>query len=106
MKRANGTGSIVKLSGNRRRPWAVRIPYHTQRGRVRQRYLPTTPRPATPRPRWMSGAAPTPPLPPRSSTTPLQQVYDLWSSLEYPRLGPASVSSPPGRMGQSLRPGR
>lgn len=39
MKRANGTGSIVKLSGNRRRPWAVRIPYRTQRGRIRQRYL-------------------------------------------------------------------
>ena len=33
MKRANGTGSIVKLSGNRRRPWAVRIPLPHPAGR-------------------------------------------------------------------------
>ena len=39
MRRANGTGSVVKLSGNRRRPWAVRIPVRDSRGRVRQRYL-------------------------------------------------------------------
>ena len=39
MRRANGTGSIVKLPGARRRPWAVRVPYRTQRGRVRQKYL-------------------------------------------------------------------
>ena len=25
MKNANGTGSIIKLSGNRRRPYAVKI---------------------------------------------------------------------------------
>lgn len=25
MKRANGAGSVVKLSGNRRRPWAVKV---------------------------------------------------------------------------------
>lgn len=27
MKRANGTGNIVKLPGNRRKPWAVRVSY-------------------------------------------------------------------------------
>ena len=26
MKRANGTGSIVKLSGRRRKPWVARLP--------------------------------------------------------------------------------
>lgn len=28
MRRANGTGSIVKLSGNRRRPYLVKIDLH------------------------------------------------------------------------------
>lgn len=27
MKRANGTGNIVKLPGNRRKPWVVRVSY-------------------------------------------------------------------------------
>ncbi len=26
MKRANGTGSVVKLSGNRRNPWYAKAP--------------------------------------------------------------------------------
>ena len=39
MKRANGTGSVVKLPGNRRAPWAVKVPVRDRRGRVRQRYL-------------------------------------------------------------------
>lgn len=39
MKRANGTGSIVKLPGNRRKPWAVRVPARNERGRIRQHYL-------------------------------------------------------------------
>ena len=39
MKRANGTGTLVKLSGNRRRPYAVRVPGRNERGRVIQRTL-------------------------------------------------------------------
>ena len=39
MKRANGTGSIVKLPGNRRKPWDVRVPARNERGRIRQHYL-------------------------------------------------------------------
>ena len=93
MKRANGTGSIVKLSGNRRRPWAVRIPYRTQRGRVRQRYLSYHAKASDAQAaldEWCrTHSAPAT----EAIDYTLQQVYDLWSSREYPRLGPASVSS-------------
>ena len=93
MKRANGTGSVVKLPGSRRRPWAVKIPYHTQRGRVRQRYLSYHERASEAQAaldEWC-----------RTHTAPetevsgytLQQVYDLWSAREYPRLGKSSVMS-------------
>ncbi|MFQ9917460.1 MAG: hypothetical protein ACLRWQ_14705 [Flavonifractor plautii] len=36
MRRANGTGSIVKLSGNRRRPYLVKISARDKDGYVRQ----------------------------------------------------------------------
>lgn len=36
MRRANGTGSIVKLSGNRRRPYIVKISARDKDGYVRQ----------------------------------------------------------------------
>lgn len=39
MKRANGTGTVVKLSGNRRRPYAVHVPGRDARGRAIQRTL-------------------------------------------------------------------
>ena len=39
MKRANGTGSIVKLSGNRRRPYCVRIAERDSHGHIIQRTI-------------------------------------------------------------------
>lgn len=40
MKRANGTGTICKLYGNRRRPWAVKLPNgFTEKGIVKYKYL-------------------------------------------------------------------
>ena len=36
MKRANGTGTVVKLSGNRSRPYCVRISQRDKRGYVIQ----------------------------------------------------------------------
>mgnify|MGYP001152927655 FL=1 len=36
MRRANGTGSVVKLSGNRRRPYLVKISARDKDGYVRQ----------------------------------------------------------------------
>ena len=37
MKRANGSGSIVKLSGNRRRPYMVRVSARDEYGHIVQR---------------------------------------------------------------------
>jgi integrase len=37
MKRANGTGNIVKLPGNRRKPWAVRVSYWEMEDGARKR---------------------------------------------------------------------
>lgn len=39
MKRANGTGSVVKLSGSRRRPWAVKVSGRNKYGHVIQRIV-------------------------------------------------------------------
>lgn len=39
MKRANGTGSVVKLSGNRRRPYAVKVSGRNKYGQVMQKIL-------------------------------------------------------------------
>ena len=39
MRRANGTGTITRLPGERRRPYAVRVPDVDRRGHVVQRYL-------------------------------------------------------------------
>lgn len=93
MRRANGTGSVVKLSGSRRRPWAVRVSYRNERGRVRQRYLSYHAKAAEAQAaldEWFRTHG-------QIDLTPTDytfgQVYDLWCSREYPRLGPASVSS-------------
>lgn len=39
MKRANGTGTVVKLSGNRRRPYTVRVSGRDRFGRLTQATL-------------------------------------------------------------------
>ena len=39
MKRANGSGSVVKLSGNRRRPYMVRVSARDEYGHIVQRAL-------------------------------------------------------------------
>lgn len=96
MRRANGTGSIVKLSGNRRRPYLVKISTRDKDGYVRQvalsyhaklqeaqEALEAYNRKAT------AGQAPRADM---LSWT-VGQVYAAWSAREYPRLGLASVTS-------------
>jgi integrase len=40
MKRANGTGTICKLQGNRRKPWAVKLPNgFSEKGNCKYKYL-------------------------------------------------------------------
>ncbi len=93
MRRANGTGSVVKLPGNRRRPWAVKVPYRTQRGRVRQKYLGYYEKAVHAQQAlddWCRAHAS---LPTEPEDYTIQQIYDLWSAREYPRIGPASATS-------------
>lgn len=40
MKRANGTGTVIKLSGNRRKPWMVKVPEYNEDGSFTGRQIP------------------------------------------------------------------
>lgn len=40
MKRANGTGTVVKLSENRRKPWIVKVPEYNEYGSFTGRQIP------------------------------------------------------------------
>lgn len=96
MKRANGTGTIVKLSGNRRRPCAVRIPSRDRFGRVCQvplGYYATNREALAALDEYnrLSAAGRAPEADKLSMT--VQQVYDAWSAREYKRLKPPSVTS-------------
>lgn len=92
MKRANGTGSIVKLGGNRRKPWAVRVPARNERGRVRQHYLSYHAKAADAQAaldEWCR----THQAPEESAANwTLQQVYDAWSATHFPKIGKKAVS--------------
>ena len=91
MRRANGSGSVVKLPGNRRRPWAVRIPVRDSRGRVRQRYLSYHAKAAEAQAAldaWVRDHQG-----PQPGGDTLGEIYERWSARAYPRLKPASVAS-------------
>lgn len=96
MRRANGTGSVVKLSGNRRRPYVVRVSYRDKYGTLKQQSLSYHAKAAEAQAALDAynrdaaiGAAP---APDRLAMT-VGEVYEAWSGREYPRLGPASVTS-------------
>lgn len=92
MKRANGTGTVVKLSGNRRNPWAVKVAYEDRPGLIKRRYLGYY-RTSTEAQRELEkyvlavgkGAAPSMPT--------VQEMYDRWSARKYAKAGKASVAS-------------
>lgn len=91
MRRSNGTGNVIKLSGSRRRPWAVRVPYRDQRGRVRQRYLSYHAKASEAQAAlddWCRTH--TAPETDRANQT-LQQVYDAWSAARYPKISKQSA---------------
>lgn len=96
MKRPNGTGTVTRLSGSRRRPYVVRIPSRDERGRVVQKALSyhETARDAQAaldeynRLRTAGRA----PAGDKLSMT-VQQVFDGWSAREYKKLKPASITS-------------
>ena len=96
MKRANGTGSIIKLQGNRRKPFVVKIPARDNRGYVVQNvlgYYHSSPEAQAALEAYNvnknTRAAPAP----DNLTMSLQAVYDLWSARKYAKAGAASVVS-------------
>lgn len=96
MKRANGTGSVVKLSGNRRRPWAVKVSGRNEYGHVIQKIVSYHEKASEAqlaldeynRAR-ASGAAP---AVAKMSLT-VGDVFEAWKAREYRKLKPASISS-------------
>ncbi len=96
MRRANGTGTITRLSGDRRRPYAVRVPCIDRRGHIQQKYLSyhASAREAQQaldeyNRQAANGIAP----PPDKLQTTLADVYALWSARKYAKAGPSSVAS-------------
>lgn len=86
MRRPNGYGTITKLSGARRKPYAVRVPCIDRRGHVRQKYLSYHATAGEAQAaldeynrQAASGLAP---QPDKLSIT-LADVYGLWSSRKY-----------------------
>ena len=96
MRRANGTGSVVKLSGNRRRPYVVRISYRDKYGALKQQSLSYHAKAAEAQAALeeynRNAATGAVPAPDQLSMT-VGEIYEAWSGREYPRLGPSSVSS-------------
>lgn len=96
MKRANGTGSVVKLSGNRRRPWAVKVSGRNKYGHVIQRIVSYHEKAADAqlaleeynRTR-LSGTAPSV----DKLALTVADVFEAWSAREYRKLKPASIAS-------------
>lgn len=89
MKRANGTGTIVKLSGPRRRPYVVKVPDRDSRGRIVQRplgYYAKANEAQAELDRYNAlreaGQAPAPNV----LNYTVQDVYDGWSAREYKKL--------------------
>lgn len=96
MKRANGTGTVVKLSGNRRRPYTARVPSRDRFGYVAQAtlgYYATAREALAALDEYnrLSSEQRAPQADKLSMT--VQQVYDAWSAREFKRLKPASINS-------------
>lgn len=96
MKRANGTGSVVKLSGNRRRPWAVKVSGRNKYGHVIQKVVSYHEKASDAQLALeeynrakVSGTAPAP----DTLSLTVGDVFQGWSAREYRKLKPASIQS-------------
>ncbi len=96
MKRANGTGNIIKMPGNRRRPWAVRVSGRDQYGHVVQKFISYHERAADAQAaldeynrKKAAGAVPAA----DQLYMTVGQVYEAWSAREFKKLNPSSISN-------------
>ncbi|MCD8331514.1 MAG: integrase, partial [Oscillospiraceae bacterium] len=94
MKRANGTGSVVKLSGNRRRPYAVRVSSRDKYNQIVQHTLSYH---ATAKEAQLAldeynrlRAAGQAPDPNKLEMT-VQQIYDAWSARAYKKKSDSTI---------------
>lgn len=96
MKRANGTGSIVKLPGNRRRPYAVKVSGRNKYGQPIQQVVSYHAKAAEAQIALeeyrKAQAAGTAPAADQLSVT-VGEVFDAWKAREYRKLKPASIAS-------------
>lgn len=96
MRRANGTGTVVRLAGQRRNPYAVRVPGKDKRGRVMQvalGYYSTAAKAQAALDEYnRQKAAGAMPAAEKIQTT-LGQIYELWSARKYASAGAASIAS-------------
>lgn len=92
MKRANGTGAVVRLSGNRRRPWAARISLRDPQGCLIQHAI-SYHTSAADAQRALEAHYHS--FCQRERFTPyvtVGQVFDSWSAREYRKLNPGSIT--------------
>lgn len=96
MRRANGTGSVTKLSGNRRRPYVVKVSQRDRYGFVVQKNLGYYEKAAEAQQALEeynrareAGAAP---AADKLSLT-VGQVFDGWKEREYRKLNPSSIGN-------------
>lgn len=96
MRRANGTGSITKLSGNRRRPYVVKVAEKNKYGQIVQRNLSYHEKVSDAQAALdaynQSVAAGTAPSIESLNMT-VGQVFSGWSVREYKKIKPASIAS-------------
>ena len=96
MRRSNGTGNIIKLSGTRRNPYAIRIAVRDKRDRVQQKYLSyhrTAAEAQAALDEYNSSRAEgLAPAPDKLAIT-LGEVYKQWSDRKYTKAGKSSVAS-------------
>ena len=96
MKRANGTGSIVRLSGNRRRPYVVRIAGRDEFGHIVQRPLSyhSSAREAQAALDEYNRARETGvALSADKMNMTVGQIFEAWSAREYRKLNSASIQA-------------
>lgn len=94
MRRPNGTGTIVKMPGDRRKPYAVRIPYRDKRNRVHQKYLSyhETGREAQAALDEYNTHLDVAPAVDKLSVS-VGEVYDTWSERKYAKAGKSSIGN-------------
>lgn len=96
MKRANGSGTVVKLSGQRRRPYVVRVSFRDKYGKIKQVALSYHSKAAEAQAALdaynQSRAAGLATVSAQALAT-VGQVYEAWSTREFKKLNHASIVS-------------